>query len=75
MQHHPGRGISLFEPTWPEIKANDLAVLERGMLLGIEPGVYAEGVGGARFGDAILVTETGYEPLTPLVRRCLYSPP
>jgi Xaa-Pro dipeptidase len=66
MQHRTGRGIGLSDPEWPEIKANDPTVLEPGMLLGIEPGVYVEGVGGARFGDTILVTETGYEPLTQL---------
>jgi len=66
MQHRTGRGIGLSDPEWPEIKADDPTVLEPGMLLGIEPGVYVAGIGGARFGDTILVTETGYEPLTPL---------
>jgi Xaa-Pro aminopeptidase len=66
MQHRTGRGIGLSDPEWPEIKANDPTVLEPGMLLGIEPGVYVDGVGGARFGDTILVTDSGYEPLTPL---------
>jgi Xaa-Pro dipeptidase len=66
MQHRTGRGIGLSDPEFPEIKANDPTILEAGMLLGIEPGVYVDGVGGARYGDTILVTETGYEPLTPL---------
>ncbi|RWI48073.1 MAG: aminopeptidase P family protein [Mesorhizobium sp.] len=66
MQHRTGRGIGLSDPEFPEIKANDPTVLEAGMLLGIEPGVYVDGVGGARFGDTILVTETGYSALTPL---------
>lgn len=66
MQHRTGRGIGLSDPEFPEIKANDPTVLEAGMLLGIEPGVYVQGVGGARYGDTILVTETGYEALTPL---------
>ena len=66
MQHRTGRGIGLSDPEFPEIKANDPTVLEAGMLLGIEPGVYVDGVGGARFGDTILVTDTGYETLTPL---------
>ena len=66
MQHRTGRGIGLSDPEFPEIKANDHTVLEPGMLLGIEPGVYVDGVGGARFGDTIVVTESGYEPLTPL---------
>lgn len=66
MLHRTGRGIGLSDPEWPEIKAGDPTVLEPGMLLGIEPGVYVQGVGGARFGDTVLVTETGFEPLTPL---------
>ncbi|RWH46675.1 MAG: aminopeptidase P family protein [Mesorhizobium sp.] len=65
-RHRTGRGVGLSDPEWPELKANDPTVLEPGMLLGVEPGVYIAGVGGARFGDTILVTETGYEPLTPL---------
>ncbi len=66
LRHRTGRGIGLSDPEWPEIKAGDPTVLETGMIIGIEPGVYVEGVTGARFGDTVLVTDTGFEPLTPL---------
>lgn len=64
--HRTGRGIGLSDPEWPEIREGGTTALEPGMLLGIEPGVYVPGVAGARFGDTILVTETGFDPLTPL---------
>lgn len=35
------------------------------MVFTVEPGIYVDGVGGARFGDTVLVTESGYEVLTP----------
>lgn len=66
LRHRTGRGIGLSDPEWPEIKAGDPTVLEVGMIIALEPGVYVDGVGGARFGDTVLVTEGGFEALTPL---------
>ncbi|MDB5621306.1 Xaa-Pro peptidase family protein [Tardiphaga sp.] len=66
LRHRTGRGIGLSDPEWPEIKAGDPTVLEPGMLIALEPGVYVDGVAGARFGDTFLVTDDGYEALTPL---------
>lgn len=66
LRHRTGRGIGLSDPEWPEIKAGDTTVLEAGMIIAIEPGVYVDGVAGARFGDTFLVTDDGYEALTPL---------
>lgn len=39
--------------------------IEAGMVLNIEPGVYHPEIGGLRSEDLVLVTDTGYELLTP----------
>jgi Xaa-Pro dipeptidase len=66
LRHRTGRGVGLSDPEWPEIKAGDTTVLEAGMTIAIEPGIYVDGVAGARFGDTFLVTDQGFEALTPL---------
>lgn len=63
--HRTGRGIGYSDWDGIELKANSQTVLEVGNVLSVEPGVYVPGIGGARFGDTVLVTATGYEVLTP----------
>jgi Xaa-Pro aminopeptidase len=58
-----GLGLEIHEP--PRLGRKDKTVLEPGMAITIEPGVYIEGWGGIRIEDTVLVTGQGCEILTP----------
>ena len=47
------------------------AVLQPGMVITIEPGVYLPGKCGVRIEDMVLVTEHGYEVLTPVSKELI----
>ncbi|MBU3914186.1 Xaa-Pro peptidase family protein [bacterium] len=57
-----GFGITGHEPPW--IALGSEHVLERNMVISIEPGIYLEGVGGFRHSDTVLVTDDGCVSLT-----------
>jgi len=49
----------------PRLHPKSEDVLEAGMVLKLEPGVYVKGVGGVRKADMVAVTDHGPEVLTP----------
>jgi Xaa-Pro aminopeptidase len=53
----------------PRLAAGSDAVLQPGMVITIEPGVYLPGKCGVRIEDMVLVTERGYEVLTPVSKE------
>ena len=56
-----GVGSRAHEPPWAHPKSEEL--MEPGMVLAVEPGVYWEGGGGLRLEDNFLITEDGSEKL------------
>ena len=58
-----GLGLEIHEP--PRLGKRDKTILQPGMAVTVEPGVYIEGFGGIRIEDTVEVTATGCKSLTP----------
>lgn len=62
--HSLGHSVGLEIHEKPSFSPKDDTVLEPGMVLTVEPGVYLSGWGGVRIEDLVLVTSDGYEILS-----------
>jgi Xaa-Pro aminopeptidase len=63
-RHHVGHSLGQRIHESPFLDVGDSRMLEPGMVLSVEPGLYVPGLGGFRHSDTVLVTEDGIELLT-----------
>lgn len=62
--HSTGHGLGLEVHEPPRVAQGQKEVLQPGMVITIEPGIYQAGKLGIRIEDVVGITETGYELLT-----------
>lgn len=62
--HRVGHGMGVSNHEGPFVALGSKTILEKGMVMTIEPGIYFEGLGAFRHSDTIVITKTGYENLT-----------
>ena len=63
--HSTGHGVGLEIHEAPRVADGQSEVLQPGMVITIEPGVYFPGKWGVRIEDMVAVTASGCEVLTP----------
>jgi Xaa-Pro aminopeptidase len=67
--HSTGHGVGLEIHEPPKIGSGQKTILEPGMVITIEPGVYIAGKWGIRIEDMVVVTDRGCEILTPTTKE------
>jgi Xaa-Pro aminopeptidase len=62
--HALGHGIGLDVHESPRVSVKSTKeILQEGMVITIEPGIYLPGIGGVRYEDMVVITKTGYRNL------------
>ncbi len=69
--HSTGHGVGLEIHEAPRVGAGQTEILQPGMVITIEPGVYLPDRWGVRIEDMVVVTERGCEVLTPTSKELI----
>ncbi|MFE4711097.1 MULTISPECIES: Xaa-Pro peptidase family protein [Paenibacillus] len=62
--HSTGHGLGMEVHEWPRLSKLSDEIMEPGMVVTVEPGIYLPGLGGVRIEDDVVITESGISLLT-----------
>src|SRR5690606_1627343 len=69
--HRTGHGLGIEIHEEPFVTFNNDQLLEEGMVISVEPGIYLSDKFGVRIEDIVVVTETGFERINHYSRELI----
>ena len=69
--HSLGHSVGLQIHETPGFSKKEKTVIQPGMVISVEPGIYVEGVGGVRIEDLVAITDTGINNLAHSIKNLI----